>query len=368
LKRPLLPSHYAVWFEPPDESGDEVLHIVSSQRALKLKGFAFREFYERVVPLLDGSRSLGQIQESTADAFDGEDLEACLRLLESQGVIVEGENGDADARLTPQLNLFRELAPGVDVQPRLAAATVALVGLGGAGPAVVGALAAAGIGALRCIDPHPIAAADVYHAPFLGLDAVGASRAERAAALARGAATDVDAAASTAPLESVDDLRAAIAGADYVVCCLDPGEANLAFKLNRACLADGVPWIACALAGAEVVVGPAVEPGQSPCYLCYRMRVVACAGNPDDAFAYERYLDRRCRDESSSRENLVFSAGIAGNLVGTEVVKALSGIAEPSLVGRIMTLKLTDLSVERHTVLRKPGCPACFPQEADGGG
>jgi bacteriocin biosynthesis cyclodehydratase domain-containing protein len=149
-----------------------------------------------------------------------------------------------------------------------------------------------------------------------------------------------------------------------VVACLDAGQANLAFKLNRVCLADGLRWISCALSGAEVVVGPAVHPGASACYLCYRMRSVACAGNPETAFAYERELDRARRDDGWRRENLVFGAGIAAGLLGTEVVKELSGLAAPSLVGRLLTVRLTDLAVERHAVLRKPGCPVCFP---DGG-
>jgi bacteriocin biosynthesis cyclodehydratase domain-containing protein len=110
-----------------------------------------------------------------------------------------------------------------------------------------------------------------------------------------------------------------------------------------------------------------VVPGRSACYLCYRMRTVACAGDPQDAFAYERYLDRSRSDGSGERENLVFAASIAGNLVGLEVMKALSGVAEPSLVGRLLTLRLTDLVTERHTVLRMPGCPACSPEALHGG-
>jgi adenylyltransferase/sulfurtransferase len=366
LQRPLLPSHFAVWFEPPDESGDEVLHVVSQQRALKLKGFAFREFCERVVPLLDGQRSLEEIQASTADVFRPGDLADCLTLLARQGIVVEGADG-VDEMRTPQHNLFRELAPGADPQGRLAAATVALIGLGGAGQAVASALAAAGVGELRCFDELPVAPADVYYAPFLGQEAVGSGRAERAAALVRAAAPSVRVTASAEALTEEADVAAAIAGADYVACCLDAEQSNLIFKLNRACLAAGIPWISCALAGAEVVVGPAVAPGRSACYLCYRMRTVACAGDPQDAFAYERYLDRRRSDGSGRRENLVFAASIAGNLVGLEIMKALSGVAEPSLVGRLLTLRLTDLVSERHTVLRMPACPACSPEASHGG-
>ena len=72
-------------------------------------------------------------------------------------------------------------------------------------------------------------------------------------------------------------------------------------------------------------------------------------------------LDRRHRDDGDRRENLVFSAGIAGNLLASEVVKALSGLSAPSLVGRILTVRLTDLHIEQHMVLRKPACPVCFP-------
>ena len=99
------------------------------------------------------------------------------------------------------------------------------------------------------------------------------------------------------------------------------------------------------------------------------MRLVACAGNPEDAFAFEKYLDRRKRDDGGRRENLVFGAGLAANLLGIEILKELTGLAEPSLIGRILTVGLTDLNIQKHTVLRKPWCPACFPMaETDHGG
>ena len=140
FRKPLLPSHYSVWFEPPDESGDEVLHIVSARRSLKLKGSAFREFHRRVVPLLDGRRSFEEIHRETADQFRAEDLAQALTLLGEQGVLVEGDEAElgaeVSARLEPQLNFFREMTPSaLAAQGRLAAATVAVVGLGGAGAA-----------------------------------------------------------------------------------------------------------------------------------------------------------------------------------------------------------------------------------------
>jgi len=242
----------------------------------------------------------------------------------------------------------------------LETATVAVLGLSGAGAAVALSLAAAGVGTVRCIDSLAVGPTDVYLAPFTGMPAVGSNRAATVSSLLKNAAPQVKAVADDRKLESEDDLRAAVEGADMVACCLDASQSNLIYKLNRVCLAMKMRWITCSLSGAEIIAGPAMHPGKGPCYLCYRMRTVACAGNPDDAYAYERFLDKRKRDDSARRENIVFGAGLAANFIGMEIVKELTELAEPSLVGRILTVRLTDLSIEKHLVLRKPWCPACF--------
>lgn len=363
LRKPLLPRHYSLWFDPPDEAGDETLHIVSERRAIKLKGQAFREFNKSAVPLLDGHHTLEEIQAAVAAVFRPQDLLECLELLQRHGIVVEGDlaplPAGAAARMSPQINLFHDLAPGQDIQARLSAATVTVLGLGGAGGALALTLAAAGVGSIRCADWLPVTATDVYFAPFLGTESEGTNRAEAVARQIRDAAPGVMVSAHKAALTTEAELRELIGGAHYVVCCLDPSQANLVYKLNRVCLADAVPWITCAPAGAEVTVGPAFQPPAGACYMCYRMRLIACAGNPEDAFAYERILDRRQRDDSAARESLVFSVGLAAQFLGLEVVKSLTQLAEPSLIGRLLTIRLTDLAIERHTVLQKPWCPAC---------
>ena len=92
-------------------------------------------------------------------------------------------------------------------------------------------------------------------------------------------------------VQSEDEVRAIIEGANFVARCLDSGQSNLIFKLNRTCLKAEIPWTSCALSGTEIILGPTVHPYNSACYLCYRMRAVACSANAQDAFAYERYLE-----------------------------------------------------------------------------
>jgi adenylyltransferase/sulfurtransferase len=363
--KPLIPSHFSFWYEPPDESGDEVLRIVSSRRSLKLKGSLFREFNRRLRPLLDGKHTMDEVFAETADIFSADDLSGALEMLAGQGVVVEGASPDvaqevAD-RLMPQLNYFHEMTDGGrDLQLRLASAQVAVLGLGGAGAMTAVGLAAAGVGRLVCLDAGDLTPSDVYFSPIFGSGEVGAKRVERLKAHVRDSAPQVEVTALTGTIDSEDDIWRAIEGSDFVVSCLDEGMLNLAYKLNKVCLGHRMPWMCVGLEGAEIVVGPVFHPPHGPCYMCYRMRAVACAGNPEATFAVERHLDRAKTDLSHKREGLVFGAGIAGNMAGLEVVKMLTGASQPSLVGRLLTVSLQDLRAQKHTVLKKPMCPACM--------
>jgi bacteriocin biosynthesis cyclodehydratase domain-containing protein len=93
------------------------------------------------------------------------------------------------------------------------------------------------------------------------------------------------------------------------------------------------------------------------------MRTVACAANPEDAFAFEKLLDERKTDDSPRRENLSVGAGLASNLLALEILRDLAGFSPVSTVGRVLIFNLLDLSTTKHVVLKKPWCPACFQAE-----
>src|SRR5688572_23515093 len=133
LQNPLLPTHYSVWFDPPDEDGDEVLHFVSERRSLKLKGRSFREFHQRVIPMLNGQHSIEEIETATTDVFPADELREALAVLADQGILVDGPKHagapEVAERMAPQLNLFHDLAPGLTFQNKLETSTVAILGL-----------------------------------------------------------------------------------------------------------------------------------------------------------------------------------------------------------------------------------------------
>ena len=110
LKKPRLPSHYYVRFEPPDSSGEEVLIFSSERRKIKLKGRSFREFFQAVLPLLDGAHSIEAIQAEVADLFAPEDLAQGLQLLADHNLLHDASEDSLPPAvrtyLEPQLNFF----------------------------------------------------------------------------------------------------------------------------------------------------------------------------------------------------------------------------------------------------------------------
>ena len=369
--RPLLPSCFLTWVDPPDEAGNERLRIVSHRRSLTLKGHSFREFSRSVLPLLDGRRHFDEICEATAEVFERADLEAALATLGEQGVVVEGDPpglADGPQRLAPQINYLSEAAgEGRYAQHRLSAARVAVFGMGGAGAGVARALASAGVGRLLLVDPQPVGPADAYFSPLFEVADIGRNRVEVVASRLRTLAPEVAVEAVVDRPADATAVGALVAACDLMVCLLNSGELNLALKLNRAARAQGQRWLVGALEGTEVVAGPGFPPsGEGPCYMCARMREVACASSPEARFALERRYDRMREDLGHRRENTVFGADILAGLLGSEAFNILTGAAPAALDGRVLVIELPSLRQTRHVVLRKPGCPVCAVPDAAG--
>ncbi len=174
----------------------------------------------------------------------------------------------------------------------------------------------------------------------------------------------VKASPHTEPIETDDTLLRMIAGSDFAIGCLDQSMSNGMYRLNRACLQAGIRWTAGSVSAFEGIVGPTVTPFETACYLCYRMRAVACTENPEEEFAHLRLLDRRKRDDSGRRENLVFGAAVVGNLLALEAFRALLGLPTAAS-GRILVCDFMESTWQKHVVLRKPWCPACFAKKAE---
>ena len=364
IRMPLLPACFLHWTTPADENGDETLRIVSWRRQLTLQGKSFQEFEAHVIPLLDGKTLVDDICDEVADLFSKEAMLASLSTLAAQGIIVEGEHLNIDNSAmdhTPQLGWLSETAPeGQAAQARLQSIHVVLFGAGAHGAVVARALVAAGIGQLTIVDPMDVQATDLYFSALFKTHDVGTNRASALAAALQDDATQTKLVHHAARPADANDIVPLVSGSALALCCLDSGEMTLALQLNMACKAAGVPWIAASMEGSALVVGPGFfSHADGPCYMCWRMREIAASANAQARLAIDTHLGEVRSDLSGRRENLAVSADIVGGMLGAEVMSCLTGANVPQLDGRFLEVSLLGLKVEKHAVLRKPGCPVC---------
>jgi adenylyltransferase/sulfurtransferase len=340
--------------------------VTSERRRIKFKGHSFREFLHEVVPLLDGRRTTEEIQELVSATFAPQDLHAALDLLASEGLL-EDQDGDAPQapqQLEHQLNFFHEA--GLDpeqTQERLRSATVTVVGMGPVGAAAAMAMAAAGVGHLRFVDADAVLPSDPFLNPLFQPGDAGQPRAEVVRRKAAALGLPLSASAHTGAIETDEALLEVVSGSGFAIGAADQSQSNLMYRLNRLSINYGFRSTYGSVSAFEGVVGPTVTPFETACYLCYRMRAVACTENPEEEFAHLRFLDRRKRDESGRRENLVFGAAIVGNLLAMEAFRILLGLPAAAS-GRILAFDLLESTLQKHVVLRKPWCPACFSKPA----
>jgi molybdopterin-synthase adenylyltransferase len=362
--RPVLLKHYRLRVEP-SESGDSSRLIFTSERKrFAIRGRSLDVFVERVVPLLDGQLTLDEIKERMADVFAPQDLHDSLSLLAQQRIVKDAERDDlsrdTQLRLAPELSYLSEVAPDPSLfLDRLSEARVTVVGLGAVGVVAATALAAAGVGNLRCVDGSLVSPADPYLAQLFSADDVGRSRAETTREKVRAVSPSSSVEVVFDDLQTETEMAAVVGNSDFVLGCLDAGRVSTTHALNRACLAQRVVWSSATASAYEGIVGPTIIPYETACFRCYEARVVSCTDDPPATLADLRHRMDRNVDESPYRENLAFGAGIVGHLLALEAFKAVLGLRPPT-AGRIVTVDFTTCEMRHSVVLRKPWCSACF--------
>ena len=291
--RPLL----APWYRVAEVDG--AIAFEHAQAVVRLDGAAARSLVPRLLPLLDGTRTVDEIVACVGEAVRPA-VDNALTVLAGRRLLVDGPpldeaDGDSVARL------LAGTAPGMseaDVAQALAAAHVAVAGSGRLALEVARALRQAGIGAVAPADWDAVPDGDL---------------------------------AVAAPAR--DELTR-LAG------------------WNELALAAGRDWLqVLPFDGRFGAVGPLFVPGETCCHRCYRLRRHANVPYPDEFEAVES-------QPLAAATPPLLAAALAG--LAALVAARWLALRDPLLPARLHTLELRPaLSLEEHLVYRVPRCPAC---------
>jgi hypothetical protein len=269
----------------------------SDSLAVRLEGPAARLLAERVLPLLDGQRSLADLARQLPDV-PIEELHRCLDgLVDAQVVRRAWHPIDRPSDAAPALGPFLALLDAIGVASgealeALGRLRIAIFGLEGHGAHLATILVRCGIGGLMLVDPYPCEPGNLVLLPPLPASAIGTPRADALKTALHGCegATEI---ATSGPDPLTRERIAGLArGCHALAGCFDRGFSSANHWINRASLEQGIPAIYGELRGHTALIGPLVLPGQTACYMCYRMRAVACESDFAAAMSYEEFLDQ----------------------------------------------------------------------------
>lgn len=348
---------------PSDCNGEETMIFNTTRRTLEVKGQALHDVEKILLPLLDGNRTIGEIRAAVWEKMTDISLDKCLEFLIDNRLVEEFSEDivdlDSHAQLLPQLGLYHELGfKQKDAQKHLANARIAVFGLGGSGLVAAITLASCGIGFLRLCDDACTVPYDSMMMSSWGLTQVGAWRSVEAARRIEAMEGITQTEIVTDPLTDDLTVNPLLEDVDLVIVATDAVPVNLAYRLNRLCLKMQRPLLPGGAAGIEGTVGPLVFSHDGPCYLCYRMRSIACAKLPEAELALERFLDRERHSQPRLRENLPTVHLLVGGYLSLEAVKMLLNLPIATN-GKLLHLDAIGTKLTHNVVLKKPGCPHC---------
>jgi bacteriocin biosynthesis cyclodehydratase domain-containing protein len=310
----VLPSrpYLKPWFRIARE--DERMVLYYGHEAIVLEGKAVDRLLPVLIPLLDGTRTLEEI-----DDYVGERAQPAVRraieMLQERRLLTDGppaSNGTPDASVgTAQLiaAVSADDRRPSDVADLLANASASIVGCGAASREIARVLGASGIGQLR-IDEWPTSEADVEPA-------------------------------------------------DLVLVAPAPHELPLVQEWNRLAFAARIPWLqVLPFDGGIGAVGPVFLPGETCCHECYRRRRGANLNLGDENFW------------ALEKTPAAYPAAPAVDqiAVGLATTLALQWLGDPPADDSVSTLPAIlhaiewgpPIAVTQHHVYRVPRCPVCF--------
>ena len=221
-------------------------------------------------------------------------------------------------------------------QRKLKAASIAVIGAGGIGSAVIPALAGAGVGRLTIIDSDTVELANLHRQPLFTEGDSGKPKADLAAQFARNLNSHVE----VRPIQErvgPDNAHHLLAGHDLVI----DGSDNFATRLavSDACVALGIPLLSAAAVQFQGQIGLFRS---KPCYRCF----VGDAFDADDC------------DNCAELGVLGALAATVGSFAALLAINSIVAVGEEQ-AGKLHLFDGEKLEWRTITIPSDPACRAC---------
>jgi molybdopterin-synthase adenylyltransferase len=315
---------------------------------------------------MDGTRSPAEVVARVVERHPAEPAESVWAAVAAfvEAGYVEDAGGPVPEVLTgrdrERYDRSRRYFRWVDLVPRastwepqaaLRRATVTVAGVGGTGGTAALALAASGVGRLRCVDSDTVELSNLNRQVLYTEADIGRPKVAAAVRRLRALNSDIEVSGERRRIGGVDDLAALAGGCDVLLLAADrPRE--IRDWANRACLATGTPWVTAGYTGPTVTVA-SYRPGDGACWECLRDADEERRRELGDVPLGAR------PDPPAANAVAAPAAGLSGYLAADAVLALITGVP-PAAPGRMYGVNLVALDAPFTVAYpRRPGCPAC---------
>jgi bacteriocin biosynthesis cyclodehydratase domain-containing protein len=339
--------------------GDGEIYLRLDGEVHTLRGRHARDVIARLLHLIDGRATEDEIvARARGQGVSPEWAVRAIRWLVEEGLCVRDRAVDPAhpelSRFEPQVRYFAlHTSLPTDVQDRLRASRVNVVGLGLLGSLLVQQLAQSGIGHLRGIGPSSLGPAEAH---LLGA-ATGDDRHEALAGwIARAnLATRYRGVPATGAAMEWDTVGQ---DCDLAALVAPPMSVGALTAFNRAALHARVPFLAIGYEANVATVGPLVIPEETACLTCREIR--RPRPETEEAFRHLQAARAETLDLGWHDETFLFAHLFAVTaLAVAEMVVALSRCREPLILGREVLLNSHTWRLQTVPVLKVPRCWDC---------
>lgn len=321
----------------------------------------------RVCGLMDGTRTTPEIVDAAVagTGHRAADVAEVIEFLVSSGWVEDAGAGQPDslsAREVERYSRSMQLLSWIDqtprsspyeLQARLNASRVTIIGTGGIGSAVATSLVASGVGWVHCVDGDVVELSNLNRQVlFTGAD-IGRRKVAAAVDRLRLLNDDIQVTGTDVMIGNLDDMLREVRGSDVFVHCADRPEEIVEWS-NQAALHLGIPWVVASYTGPMVAVGMLV-PGRTGCLTCMTSaeRKRMDANGIGDLYHHKRV--------PGFNPVMAPLAQMSGHLAALEVIYLLLGMPAQT-AGRRLHRNVIDYDHQYYIeAVRQPDCPDCGP-------
>ena len=363
-KLPRFKSNY-YWVPLSEDS----IQLRSIENIYILTGESVTNLVPRVVPLLDGTRTLDNLYKSLPDV--NPEVIDSLIIRFSQFFFIEDAAAENASSLTSeeiemnqnQLEYFSlfserylpdgEIVSKYRVFETLKNSSCLVIGLGNVGMYVVASLAEAGIGTILGYDTSNVMPNNI--GVFCEKKDLGTKRSTIAESIAKKANPNINFKSNSNNSEA--ELIELICESDLVILASDVTLDSEYTRINEMCINENKTWLSVRVAETEVEVGPMIVPKQTPCFTCYSSRLNGNMSHFDENKAYSNYKE-------SAKGEITFSSipamyTMAASIATIEIIKKITSIIHPLSLSHVINYNMITMETKSSSILRIPRCESC---------